>query len=188
MSAINPSKRKRPENAPNYFAAINEKIRNGYKPTEQERSVMMSNILLGRLEVRRKNYMELGDWFSNADAVLRSYFNTSVDALAQKGRHREFADLRKIVMHTAYYAGYPVNQVGKVFGRHHATAIHARARYEEYIETDKRFRQMARIFVENLIMLDVPLAAYSLSLLGLDKEYELEPLTEIHPKRTARVI
>jgi hypothetical protein len=172
-----------------YLLTLAERVKNGEKLSPEQRHIFLSNNTVVRNEVRGRIPMNIDAWFELADKATQKTFGVSLPEACRKTRVRDYTDIRKIVMHTAYFAGYPSHGIGQRMGkRDHATVLHGRRMYEQHVETDSHFKAIARAFVENIVELEAHVGAYSLSLLGLDKEYELEPLTEIHSKRTARVV
>lgn len=61
-----------------------------------------------------------------------------------------YLDLRKIIFHNLYPNYGTLTEVGKVFGKNHATVINAIRRYAEHYNTDKYFKQKADA-VESII-------------------------------------
>jgi len=80
--------------------------------------------------------------YQTVEEIVASQWFTTVEEMHTKKKNRDVVDARNIVMWYAHERrGYTFNTAGKIFGKNHATAIHARNTVNNLIETDRNFRE-----------------------------------------------
>lgn len=77
------------------------------------------------------------------DEIVCQAFDITMEQLKAPNRKRDGADARKFVMwYRKNNSKLSLSKIGEIYaGRDHATVLAAAIKYEELIETDKRFRQ-----------------------------------------------
>lgn len=84
-------------------------------------------------------YMAPG--YQTVEEIVASQWLTTVEEMHTKKRNGDVAEARQVVMWYAHERrGYSFFMAGKIFGKNHATAIHARNTVNNLIETDRNFR------------------------------------------------
>lgn len=84
------------------------------------------------------------------DAIEQVFGVKKDDPKLRDSQDNFYLDLRKIIFHNLYPNYGTLTEVGKVFGKNHATVINAIRRYAEHYNTDKYFKQKADA-VESII-------------------------------------
>jgi chromosomal replication initiation ATPase DnaA len=75
--------------------------------------------------------------------ILESIFEkTGINLKTQFSRQREFVNLRFIYCKMSIDLGYTLKETGKIINRDHVSVLHACRKFNDYYQTDPKFREL----------------------------------------------
>lgn len=90
------------------------------------------------------------------DELIAEAFGVTVDGMKSRTKFRENTEARQFAMwYRLMNSDKSQAEIGKIYGRDHATVIHARKTFYDLYETDNRFKKKADKALELLKNINV---------------------------------